>query len=64
MTVDNVLYISLSVAICAVFTQYADEPYMDEVFHIPQAQRYWNGNFTHDPKITTPPGIVPINIAE
>ncbi|KAI8847729.1 alpha-2-glucosyltransferase Alg10, partial [Chytridium lagenaria] len=30
----------------------------DEVFHIPQAQRYCNGDFvTYDPKLTTPPGL-------
>ncbi|WFD31743.1 dolichyl-P-Glc:Glc2Man9GlcNAc2-PP-dolichol alpha-1,2-glucosyltransferase [Malassezia sp. CBS 17886] len=33
------------------------EPYMDEVFHIPQAARYCAGNFAWDPKITTPPGL-------
>eukprot|EP00438_Fugacium_kawagutii_P036348 Skav232461 [mRNA] locus=scaffold75:90035:91390:- [translate_table: standard] len=34
------------------------DPYMDEVFHIPQAQRYCDGNFTDwDPKITTFPGL-------
>lgn len=32
--------------------------YMDEMFHVPQAQRYCNGNFnSYDPKITTPPGL-------
>ncbi|KAK7101832.1 dol-P-Glc:Glc(2)Man(9)GlcNAc(2)-PP-Dol alpha-1,2-glucosyltransferase-like [Littorina saxatilis] len=32
--------------------------YMDEVFHIPQAQQYCNGNFTAwDPMITTLPGL-------
>lgn len=32
------------------------DPYLDEVFHIPQAQAYWAGNWTTwDPKITTPP---------
>eukprot|EP00903_Cladosiphon_okamuranus_P013480 g12555.t1 len=31
---------------------------MDEVFHVPQAQAYCNGDFGHwDPKITTPPGL-------
>ncbi|KAF8078328.1 glucosyltransferase [Lyophyllum atratum] len=35
-----------------------DEPYMDEPFHIPQAQAYCRGEFsTWDPKITTPPGL-------
>jgi hypothetical protein len=29
----------------------------DEFFHVPQAQRYCNGDYTWDPKITTPPGL-------
>ncbi|KAJ5758736.1 Dol-P-Glc:Glc(2)Man(9)GlcNAc(2)-PP-Dol alpha-1-2-glucosyltransferase [Penicillium odoratum] len=34
------------------------EPYLDEVFHVPQAQAYWAHQWTHwDPKITTPPGL-------
>lgn len=34
------------------------EPYLDEVFHVPQAQAYWEGKWTHwDPKITTPPAL-------
>ncbi|KAH8424597.1 dolichyl-P-Glc:Glc(2)Man(9)GlcNAc(2)-PP-dolichol alpha-1,2- glucosyltransferase [Aspergillus melleus] len=34
------------------------EPYLDEVFHVPQAQAYWHHKWTHwDPKITTPPGL-------
>lgn len=34
------------------------DPYMDEVFHIPQAAKYCSGNFSHwDPKITTLPGL-------
>ncbi|KAI9019058.1 alpha-2-glucosyltransferase Alg10 [Hyaloraphidium curvatum] len=33
-------------------------PYMDEPFHVPQAQRYCRGDFmTWDPKLTTPPGL-------
>jgi alpha-1,2-glucosyltransferase len=27
------------------------------VFHVPQAKRYCNGDYTWDPKITTPPGL-------
>ncbi|KDN37455.1 glycosyltransferase family 59 protein [Tilletiaria anomala UBC 951] len=35
-----------------------NEPYMDEIFHIPQAQAYCHGKWdTWDPKLTTPPGI-------
>ncbi|KAL1932843.1 hypothetical protein VTP01DRAFT_8521 [Rhizomucor pusillus] len=38
------------------------EPYMDEIFHIPQAQRYCAGDyFTWDPKLTTPPGLYVIS---
>ncbi|KAL2815698.1 phospholipase D/nuclease [Aspergillus granulosus] len=34
------------------------EPYLDEVFHIPQAQAYWAHKWTQwDPAITTPPGL-------
>jgi len=34
------------------------QPYLDEVFHVPQAQVFWQGNWTHwDDKITTPPGV-------
>lgn len=33
-------------------------PYLDEVFHIPQANAFWKGNWSHwDDKITTPPGL-------
>ncbi|ORX88362.1 hypothetical protein K493DRAFT_236820 [Basidiobolus meristosporus CBS 931.73] len=34
------------------------QPYMDEIFHVPQAQVYCSGDYqTWDPKITTPPGL-------
>jgi alpha-1,2-glucosyltransferase len=34
------------------------DPYLDEVFHVPQAQAYWDHKWFHwDPKITTPPGL-------
>jgi alpha-1,2-glucosyltransferase len=34
------------------------EPYLDEVFHVAQAQAYCAGQFGRwDPKITTPPGL-------
>ncbi|XP_076106317.1 dol-P-Glc:Glc(2)Man(9)GlcNAc(2)-PP-Dol alpha-1,2-glucosyltransferase-like [Mytilus galloprovincialis] len=35
-----------------------EDPYMDEIFHIPQAKQYCQGNFSHwDPMITTLPGL-------
>ncbi|XP_062095641.1 dol-P-Glc:Glc(2)Man(9)GlcNAc(2)-PP-Dol alpha-1,2-glucosyltransferase [Humulus lupulus] len=40
------------------------EPYMDEIFHIPQAQQYCKGNFrSWDPMITTPPGLYYLSLA-
>ncbi|CAN6472300.1 unnamed protein product [Victoria cruziana] len=40
------------------------EPYMDEVFHVPQAQEYCRSNFSSwDPMITTPPGLYFLSLA-
>ncbi|PIN11975.1 Alpha-1,2 glucosyltransferase/transcriptional activator [Handroanthus impetiginosus] len=40
------------------------EPYMDEIFHVPQAQQYCRGNFrSWDPMITTPPGLYFLSLA-
>ncbi|KAI8062422.1 alpha-2-glucosyltransferase Alg10 [Gongronella butleri] len=39
------------------------EPYMDEIFHIPQAQLYGKGIFDQwDPKLTTPPGLYLVSL--
>jgi hypothetical protein len=35
----------------------ADKYPKDEFFHVPQAQKYCAGDYTWDPKITTPPGL-------
>jgi len=38
-------------------------PYMDEIFHVPQVQKYCVGNYTDwDPKITTLPGLYLISV--
>ncbi|KAK4174958.1 family 59 putative glycosyltransferase [Triangularia setosa] len=38
--------------------RYVPEPYLDEFFHIPQAQTYCEGKYRQwDDKITTPPGL-------
>ncbi|CAK9185296.1 unnamed protein product [Ilex paraguariensis] len=40
------------------------EPYMDEIFHVPQSQQYCKGNFrSWDPMITTPPGLYFLSLA-
>ncbi|KAL5495666.1 ALG10 [Sanghuangporus weigelae] len=39
------------------------EPYMDEPFHVPQAQAYCRGEWgTWNPKITTPPGLYVLSV--
>ncbi|CAH0491033.1 unnamed protein product [Peronospora farinosa] len=44
--------------ILAIVNKIVPDPYMDEIFHVPQAQKYCNGRFDEwDPKITTFPGL-------
>ncbi|KAK4140247.1 glycosyltransferase [Dichotomopilus funicola] len=44
--------------------KFVPEPYLDEVFHIPQAQTYCDGRFWDwDDKITTPPGLYFLSVA-
>jgi len=39
------------------------DPYMDEIFHVPQAQKFCAGNYSEwDPKITTLPGLYLISV--
>ncbi|KAM9824012.1 dol-P-Glc:Glc(2)Man(9)GlcNAc(2)-PP-Dol alpha-1,2-glucosyltransferase [Neosynchiropus ocellatus] len=51
---------------CLLFskiTREQREPYMDEVFHIPQAQKYCQGKFNEwDPMITTLPGLYLVSV--
>ncbi|KAG9251942.1 DIE2/ALG10 family-domain-containing protein [Emericellopsis atlantica] len=58
------LYLTCAIVVCAatlwaqIATSYVPEPYLDEVFHIPQAQKYCEGKWSEwDDKITTPPGL-------
>jgi alpha-1,2-glucosyltransferase len=52
------IFLVLHVLSFAVVSQVASEAYMDEIFHVPQAQAYCRGDFTYwDDKITTPPGL-------
>lgn len=45
-------------------SQAVRDPYLDEVFHVRQAQHYCAGNWhIWDPKITTPPGLYLISAA-
>ncbi|GAA5944807.1 hypothetical protein JCM3775_007314 [Rhodotorula graminis] len=47
-----------STAVACFINRHAPEPYMDEIFHVPQAQAYCRGDWTYwDPALTTPPGL-------
>ncbi|KAM0286516.1 hypothetical protein ACHAQH_000944 [Verticillium albo-atrum] len=59
----NVIAAGLMVYGCAstwlnLVNDFVPDPYLDEFFHIPQAQLYCKNKFTEwDDKITTPPGL-------
>lgn len=57
----TVVVLTFYLRICGLtddLTRVVKEPYMDEKFHVPQAQLYCKGNWTHsDPKITSPRGL-------
>ena len=51
-------YGALLYFVAQLFAQRVNEAYMDEIFHVPQAQAYCNGQWRHwDDKITTFPGL-------
>lgn len=57
------IFAAISTSILINFHNVQTKPYMDEIFHIPQAQKYCNGNFTSwDPMITTLPGLYLITV--
>ncbi|KAJ2721293.1 glucosyltransferase [Coemansia sp. Benny D115] len=57
-------YAAVSYAILQRVNEQVDTPYMDEVFHVPQAQRYCQGRFGEwDDKLTTPPGLYLLSLA-
>ncbi len=63
----STLLVALLTAVLGVWVHHlfaieVPDPYMDEIFHIPQAQSYCRqfprvGSVPHDPKITTFPGV-------
>ncbi|KAI8324364.1 hypothetical protein GQ54DRAFT_256559 [Martensiomyces pterosporus] len=57
------VYASISYAVLQRVNSAVAQPYMDEIFHIPQAQHYCRGEFgVWDPKLTTPPGLYLVSI--
>ncbi|KXN83632.1 Dol-P-Glc:Glc(2)Man(9)GlcNAc(2)-PP-Dol alpha-1,2-glucosyltransferase [Leucoagaricus sp. SymC.cos] len=58
MAASYLAFCAVGVTILKELNAVVDQPYMDEPFHISQAQAYCRGDFaTWDPKITTPPGL-------
>ncbi|EPY50821.1 dolichyl-phosphate-glucose-glycolipid alpha- glucosyltransferase Alg10 [Schizosaccharomyces cryophilus OY26] len=52
-----VLWILTSLLSFFLVNRYVNIPYMDEIFHVSQTQRYCNQDWEWDPAITTPPGL-------
>ncbi|USP76553.1 glycosyltransferase family 59 protein [Curvularia clavata] len=52
-----VLIASLTATWIEYVSSEVPKPYLDEFFHVPQAQKYCEGDYSWDPKITTPPGL-------
>ena len=42
---SGIIYFQTSLFILNYFDQYVQAPYMDEIFHVPQAQQYCLGNY-------------------
>ncbi|MGH0127326.1 UNVERIFIED_CONTAM: hypothetical protein FKN15_036696 [Acipenser sinensis] len=56
-------YFLISFILFSKFTQEQKEPYMDEIFHVPQVQKYCEGRFNEwDPMITTLPGLYLVSV--
>ena len=53
-----VIFTLLQIVVQVFWNTIGGETYMDEIFHVPQTQRYCHGDFAYwDPKITTLPGL-------
>lgn len=62
---STVVLLLCSIKIATLVNSIVPEPYMDEIFHIPQAQRYCNDgifNAQWDDKITTLPGLYIVSL--
>lgn len=50
-------FVFTSLILALEFNRIVPDSYMDEIFHIPQLQRFCINDFTYDPKLTTPPAL-------
>ncbi|KZO94958.1 glycosyltransferase family 59 protein [Calocera viscosa TUFC12733] len=61
--IPYVAYCALNIYVLKLVNDAVREPYMDEPFHVPQAQQYCSLDFsTYDPKLTTPPGLYVLSL--
>ncbi|XP_063237574.1 putative Dol-P-Glc:Glc(2)Man(9)GlcNAc(2)-PP-Dol alpha-1,2-glucosyltransferase [Bacillus rossius redtenbacheri] len=57
------IFSAVTIMLFNLINEVQHEPYLDEVFHIPQAQKYCSGMFYEwDPKITTLPGLYLVSV--
>ncbi|KAK9824640.1 hypothetical protein WJX72_011988 [[Myrmecia] bisecta] len=58
LIIAGCLLVPLIATVAFQISTYVPDPYMDEVFHVPQTAKYCRGQFMEwDPKITTFPGL-------
>ena len=63
-----VFYLSIFIfcisLLAKLISQHVPTAFMDEIFHVPQAQEYFRGNWRKwDPMITTPPGLYILSVS-
>ena len=46
MFLVTAFYLAVSAAVFSLVNSVQPDPYMDEIFHVPQARKYCNGKFT------------------
>ncbi|KAF8342782.1 glucosyltransferase [Cantharellus anzutake] len=62
-TIRYAAFAAFNILVAKEVNTVVNEPYMDEPFHIPQAQAYCRGEWdSWDPKITTPPGLYLLSV--
>lgn len=58
----SVLVAASTIPVALLVNTIIPDPYMDEIFHVPQMQQYCRGHSREwDSKITTPPGLSHVN---
>ncbi|KAL3896238.1 MAG: hypothetical protein SGCHY_004205 [Lobulomycetales sp.] len=58
--IKHALLAAVAFALHGEINRLVRQPYMDELFHVPQLRRFCAGDFdpaNYDPKLTTPPGL-------